>query len=90
MPPASFPPFCGFFPSFPRIVREYVKKFGLRLRAVLQSDGNAWYLVHNIRKRVKDVEEDPSLLRYPVTPSERGKTAEQLYQEALHQVHICL
>uniref|UniRef100_A0A8D2LAZ9 Amine oxidase n=1 Tax=Varanus komodoensis TaxID=61221 RepID=A0A8D2LAZ9_VARKO len=57
-----------------RIVREFVKKFGLKLH------------LNNIRARVKDVEKNPDILGYPVDPSERGKSAVELYYQALRAV----
>nr|XP_028569573.1 L-amino-acid oxidase-like isoform X1 [Podarcis muralis]XP_028569574.1 L-amino-acid oxidase-like isoform X1 [Podarcis muralis]XP_028569575.1 L-amino-acid oxidase-like isoform X1 [Podarcis muralis]XP_028569576.1 L-amino-acid oxidase-like isoform X1 [Podarcis muralis] len=66
-----------------RIVREYVAKYGLKLNHYSDGNGNAWYLVNNIRARVKEVEKDPDILGYPVDPSERGRSAVELYYEAL-------
>ncbi|XP_062977714.1 L-amino-acid oxidase-like [Elgaria multicarinata webbii] len=73
-------------PESHKIVREYVKKFGLQLSEFIPSDDNAWILLNNIRKRVWEVNEDPSLLNYDVKPSEEGKTAEQLYHDSLTTV----
>ncbi|XP_072845322.2 L-amino-acid oxidase-like [Pogona vitticeps] len=73
-------------PESHRIVREYIRKFGLRLTEFVQEDDNAWYLLNNIRRRIWEVKKNPSLLGYEVDPSEEGKTADQLYQESLRQV----
>ncbi|XP_042303369.1 L-amino-acid oxidase-like [Sceloporus undulatus] len=73
-------------PESHRIVREYVKKFGLSLSEFIQVDDNAWYLLNNIRRRIWEVKKDPSLLEYDVYPSEKGKDAEQLYRDALKKV----
>ncbi|KAH0630370.1 hypothetical protein JD844_013334 [Phrynosoma platyrhinos] len=73
-------------PESHRIVREYVKKFGLNLSEFIQVDDNAWYLLNNIRRRIWEVKENPSLLEYDVYPSEKGKNAEQLYRDALKKV----
>ncbi|XP_061474991.1 L-amino-acid oxidase-like [Rhineura floridana] len=69
-----------------RIVRAYIKKFGLRLTEFINENENAWYLINNIRKRIWEVKRNPSLLNYTVYPSEEGKTAEQLYRESLIKV----
>ncbi|XP_070594079.1 L-amino-acid oxidase-like [Erythrolamprus reginae] len=69
-----------------RIIREYIRKFGLKLNEFVQEDDNAWYFIKNIRKRVWEVKKDPGLLKYPVKPSEEGKSASQLYQESLKKV----
>ncbi|KAG8127841.1 putative Amine oxidase protein, partial [Naja naja] len=68
------------------IVREYIRKFGLQLNEFFQENENAWYYIKNIRKRVWEVKKDPSLLKYPVKPSEEGKSASQLHQESLRKV----
>ncbi|KAM3847473.1 L-amino-acid oxidase-like [Vipera latastei] len=73
-------------PEKHRIVREYIRKFGLKLNEFVQESENAWYFIKNIRKRVGEVKKDPSLLKYPVKPSEEGKSAGQLYQESLRKV----
>ncbi|KAG8127840.1 putative Amine oxidase protein [Naja naja] len=73
-------------PERHRIVREYIRKFGLKLNEFFQENENAWYYIKNIRKRVWEVKKDPSLLKYPVKPSEEGKSASQLYRESLRKV----
>nr|P0DI84.1 RecName: Full=L-amino-acid oxidase; Short=LAO; Short=VAA-LAAO I [Vipera ammodytes ammodytes] len=70
-------------PEKHRIVREYIRKFGLNLNEFSQENDNAWYFIKNIRKRVGEVNKDPGLLKYPVKPSEEGKSAGQLYEESL-------
>ncbi|XP_007441131.1 L-amino-acid oxidase-like [Python bivittatus] len=73
-------------PGRHRIIREYVRKFGLTLNQFLVEQDNTWYFMKNIRKRVWEVKKNPGLLKYPVKPSEEGKTAAQLYKEALGKV----
>nr|BAN82140.1 l-amino acid oxidase [Ovophis okinavensis] len=73
-------------PEKHRIVREYIRKFGLQLNEFSQENENAWYFIKNIRKRVGEVNKDPGLLKYPVKPSEEGKSAGQLYEESLGKV----
>uniref|UniRef100_A0A098LWS4 Amine oxidase n=1 Tax=Python regius TaxID=51751 RepID=A0A098LWS4_PYTRG len=73
-------------PGRHRIIREYVRKFGLTLNQFLIEQDNTWYFMKNIRKRVWEVKKNPGLLKYPVKPSEEGKTAAQLYKEALGKV----
>ncbi|XP_060540180.1 L-amino-acid oxidase-like isoform X1 [Pantherophis guttatus] len=73
-------------PGRHRIIREYIRKFGLRLNEFFQENENAWYFIKNIRKRVWEVKKDPSVLKYPVKPSEEGKPASQLYRESFKKV----
>ncbi|KAK9405937.1 VENOM COMPONENT: L-amino-acid oxidase-2 [Crotalus adamanteus] len=73
-------------PTKHRIVREYIRKFGLQLNEFFQENENAWYFIKNIRKRVWEVKKDPGVLKYPVKPSEEGKSAGQLYRESLRKV----
>uniref|UniRef100_A0A0A1WCY6 Amine oxidase n=1 Tax=Echis coloratus TaxID=64175 RepID=A0A0A1WCY6_ECHCO len=70
-------------PEKHRIIREYIRKFGLELNEFVQETDNGWYFIKNIRKRVGEVKKDPGLLKYPVKPSEAGKSAGQLYQASL-------
>ncbi|XP_053908090.1 L-amino-acid oxidase [Cuculus canorus] len=70
-------------PEKHKLVREYIKKFGLKLNPFKQTDDNAWYFLNGARIKVKDVNENPNILNYTVKASERGKNADQLYREAL-------
>ncbi|XP_030324590.1 L-amino-acid oxidase [Calypte anna] len=70
-------------PSKHRLVHEYIRQFGLKLNPFLQNDPNTWYLVRGTRARTKDVDRNPDVLNYPVRPSEKGKSATQLYRETL-------
>uniref|UniRef100_A0A674JV47 Amine oxidase n=1 Tax=Terrapene triunguis TaxID=2587831 RepID=A0A674JV47_9SAUR len=73
-------------PKHHRIVREFIKQFRLKLNTFYNIDANAWYLVNNVRARYKDVEKNPDILRYPVHPAEKGKSATQLYEQTLDKV----
>ncbi|KAL8212890.1 UNVERIFIED_CONTAM: hypothetical protein K2H54_059449 [Gekko kuhli] len=73
-------------PKEHRIVREYIKKFGLKLSEFVQYDPNTWYFVNNIRKRAWEVKERPSILGYHLKPEEEGKSAGQLYHHAIKKV----
>ncbi|NXX96789.1 OXLA oxidase, partial [Centropus bengalensis] len=70
-------------PAKHRLVREFIRQFGLRLNPFIQTDDNAWYFLNGTRTRVREVNRNPDILKYPVKPSERGKSASQLYREAL-------
>ncbi|XP_033928325.1 L-amino-acid oxidase [Melopsittacus undulatus] len=72
-------------PSKHRLVRELIRQFELKLNPFIQSDENTWYLLNGTRVRAKEVNRNPNILQYPVEPSERGKSAQQLYREALHK-----
>ncbi|NXV21739.1 OXLA oxidase, partial [Cepphus grylle] len=72
-------------PGKHRLVREFIRQFGLKLNPFRQTDDNAWYFVRGTRVRAKEVNRNPDILNYPVKPSERGKNASQLYREALNK-----
>ncbi|XP_067393732.1 L-amino-acid oxidase-like [Emydura macquarii macquarii] len=69
-----------------RVVREFITKFKLKLNPFYNTDDNTWYLVHNIRARAGDVKLKPDILQYPVHPTERGKSASELYGQTLDKV----
>lgn len=71
---------------FSRLVREFIKQFDLKLNPFIQTDNNAWYFVNGTRARAEEVNRNPDIFNYPVKPSERGKSASQLYREALKKV----
>ncbi|KFQ60014.1 L-amino-acid oxidase, partial [Pelecanus crispus] len=72
-------------PSKHRLVREFIRQFGLKLNPFIQTDDNTWYFVNGIRRRAKEVNSNPNILNYAVKPLERGKSASQLYREALNK-----
>ncbi|CAM4563689.1 unnamed protein product [Lepidochelys kempii] len=69
-----------------RIVREYITKFKLKLNPFYNTNDNAWYLVNNIRARSEDVDQNPDILQYPLLPTEKGKSASELYDQTLDTV----
>ncbi|NXG50743.1 OXLA oxidase, partial [Psilopogon haemacephalus] len=72
-------------PEKHRLVREFLKQFGLGLNPFQQSHPKAFYFLNGTRWRFQEVQQDPDLLRYPVEASERGKSAEDLYREAMNK-----
>ncbi|NWW74232.1 OXLA oxidase, partial [Climacteris rufus] len=70
-------------PGKHRLVRELIRQFNLKLNPFIQQDNNTWYFLKGARVRAEEVERNPDVLNYPVEPSERGKSAEQLYREVL-------
>ncbi|NWH48279.1 OXLA oxidase, partial [Fregata magnificens] len=70
-------------PSKHRLVREFIRQFKLKLNPFIQTDDNTWYFLNGTRTRAGEVNKNPDILNYPVAPSERGKSASQLYREAL-------
>lgn len=71
---------------FSRLVREFIRQFDLKLNPFIQTDDNTWYFVNGTRIRAEEVNRNPKILNYTVEPSERGKSASQLYREALNKV----
>ncbi|KAF1482262.1 L-amino-acid oxidase, partial [Eudyptula minor novaehollandiae] len=72
-------------PGKHRLVREFIRQFDLKLNPFIQTDDNAWYFVNGIRTRAGEVNRNPNILNYTVKPSERGKSASELYREALNR-----
>ncbi|TFJ97663.1 cytochrome P450 2H2-like [Platysternon megacephalum] len=69
-----------------RIVREFITKFKLKLNPFYNTNDNAWYLANNVRARSGDVDRNPNILQYPLLPTERGKSASELYDQTLDKV----
>ncbi|KAM6364652.1 L-amino-acid oxidase [Pluvialis apricaria] len=72
-------------PGKHRLVREFIRQFDLKLNPFIQTDNNTWYFVNGTRIRAEEVNRNPNILNYTVKPSERGKSASQLYREALNK-----
>uniref|UniRef100_A0A8C3T0S0 Amine oxidase n=1 Tax=Chelydra serpentina TaxID=8475 RepID=A0A8C3T0S0_CHESE len=71
-----------------RIVREFLTKFKLQLNPFYNTNDNAWYLANNVRARSGDVDRNPDILQYPLLPTERGKSASELYDRTLDKVCV--
>ncbi|NXF41563.1 OXLA oxidase, partial [Nyctibius bracteatus] len=72
-------------PKSHRLVREFITQFNLKLNPFIQTDDNAWYFFNHTRIRAEEVIRNPDILNYTVKPSERGKSATQLYRETLNK-----
>lgn len=78
----SAPSLC----PFSRLVREFIRQFNLKLNPFIQRDNNTWYFLKGNRVRTEEADRNPDILNYTVKPSERGKSATQLYREVLDKV----
>lgn len=65
---------------------EYIKKFQLPINRFFSSTPNDMIYVKGIKTRFKVYEQNPDILRYPVSPQEKGKTATELVQLAIKPV----
>ncbi|XP_054457510.1 L-amino-acid oxidase-like [Anoplopoma fimbria] len=73
-------------PSSHRIVRWFAKKLEVKLNEFIIEDINTYYLVHGRLKRTYAVKANPDILKYKLPKRERGKSADQLLQQALQKV----
>ncbi|XP_070785762.1 L-amino-acid oxidase-like [Enoplosus armatus] len=73
-------------PSYHRIVRWFAEELGVKLNTFVMDDINTFYMVHGIRKRTYAVKANPDILKYKLPKWERGKSPDQLLQEALQKV----
>jgi len=73
-------------PEMHDLVFEYIRKFGLPVNPFINSTPEDFIYVNGIQTRAKIYERDPDILKYPVAPSERGKTAEQLFNMAVQPI----
>ncbi|KAI4794788.1 hypothetical protein KUCAC02_031839, partial [Chaenocephalus aceratus] len=73
-------------PSFHHIVRWFAKELGVKLNPFIMEDVNTFILVNGLLRKTYAVKADPNILEYNVWDSERGKSADQLMQEALQKV----
>ncbi|KAF0030305.1 hypothetical protein F2P81_017036 [Scophthalmus maximus] len=73
-------------PSFHKILLSLVSKLQIPLNPFIQDDINTYYLVNGILEKTYAVENNPGLLNYSLNERERGKTAGQLFSQALWKV----
>ncbi|NXC21522.1 OXLA oxidase, partial [Corythaeola cristata] len=72
-------------PAKHRLIREFIRQFDLKLNPFIQTDDKTWYFVNGTRIRAEEVNRNPDILNYTVKPSERGKSASELYRGALNK-----
>ncbi|CAL8359916.1 unnamed protein product [Merluccius merluccius] len=73
-------------PSFHKILLSLVAKLPISLNHFIQDDINTYYLVNGILQKTYVVENIPDILNYNLTGDERGKSASQLFSQALLKV----
>ncbi|XP_068601548.1 L-amino-acid oxidase [Brachionichthys hirsutus] len=73
-------------PSFHKILIAFASVLNISLNHFLQDDANTFYLVNGVLHKTSAVEKDPGLLNYSLTDSERGRSAAQLFSQALGKV----
>ncbi|MEO8285719.1 MAG: flavin monoamine oxidase family protein [Chloroflexota bacterium] len=65
------------------LTMAYIEKFNLGYSPFTMGNPNAFYYVNGKLHRIRDTDADPSLLGFDVPEHERGKTANQLWAEAI-------
>ncbi|XP_065809295.1 L-amino-acid oxidase isoform X1 [Labrus bergylta] len=73
-------------PSFHLIIRWFANELGVKLNTFVMDDINTFYRVKGLRKKNYAVKANPDILKYKLPKSERGKSADQLLQQALDKV----
>ncbi|KAJ3590069.1 hypothetical protein NHX12_008026 [Muraenolepis orangiensis] len=73
-------------PSFHKILLSLVAKLPISLKPFIQDDINTFYLVNGVLQKTSVVENVPDILNYNLTGDERGKSASQLFSQALLKV----
>jgi monoamine oxidase len=61
----------------------YVEKFGLPTRDFTMGNPNAYCYMGGVKRRMSEVAADPDALGFETAPHERGKTAGQLWDQAI-------
>ncbi|MFY0545992.1 flavin monoamine oxidase family protein [Brevibacillus sp. H7] len=73
-------------PEMHDLVFEYIKKFGLTVNEFINATPDDLIYANGMKTRVKIYERHPDIFQYPVAPSEKGKTAEQLFNMAVQPI----
>ncbi|WP_409340547.1 flavin monoamine oxidase family protein [Paenibacillus sp. MBLB4367] len=73
-------------PSTHQLTLEYISKFRLPLNEFINTTPNDLLYVNGVKTRRWIYEKDPNILRFPLAPHERGKTAEELAQRAVKPI----
>ncbi|XP_034425279.1 L-amino-acid oxidase-like [Hippoglossus hippoglossus] len=73
-------------PKSHEIVLLFAGSLGLKLNEFIMTDNKTFYLVNGIKKRTFEVKREPDILGYNLEGDEKGKSADQLLQQALEKV----
>ncbi|KAL7401020.1 hypothetical protein ABVT39_021527 [Epinephelus coioides] len=73
-------------PSFHKILLSFASKLQIPLNPFIQDDINTYFLVNGLLHKTYTVENNPAVLNYSLNQRERGKSAAQLFSEALWKV----
>nr|UKM49429.1 L-amino acid oxidase [Trachinotus ovatus] len=73
-------------PDSHQIALWFAKKLGVKLNKFIMDDPQTFYLVNGRRERTYTVKANPDVLGYKVDKNEKGKSADQLLQQALQKV----
>ncbi|WP_260871842.1 flavin monoamine oxidase family protein [Bacillus sp. X1(2014)] len=65
-------------PEKHQLTLEYIKKFKLPTNLFINRTPNDIIYANGIKTRLQLFEKDPSILKYPVEPNEKGKSSEEL------------
>ncbi|XP_072019401.1 L-amino-acid oxidase-like [Amphiura filiformis] len=72
-------------PSSHRLVRTYIDQFNLQIQPFIEGNQNTYYYVNGKRFRTSEVDDDPDILGYDTELSEKGKSASQLFYDAVQK-----
>ncbi|XP_008824796.2 L-amino-acid oxidase-like, partial [Nannospalax galili] len=70
-------------PKSHKLIHTYIKMLGLKLNKFIQHNNNTWYLINGHRYRAWEVKANPELLGYSMSPTEKGRNAEDLFYQAI-------
>lgn len=69
-----------------RILLSFLSKLQISINRFIQDDINTYYLVNGVLQKTYAVENNPALLNYSLAERERGRSAAQLFSQALWKV----
>ncbi|XP_031734289.1 L-amino-acid oxidase-like [Anarrhichthys ocellatus] len=73
-------------PSFHKILLSFASKLQISLNPFIQNDVNTYYFINGVRQKTGAVGNNPNVLNYSLNEGERGKSAAQLFSQALWKV----
>ncbi len=71
-------------PRAHKLTLEYIAKFGLKTNDFTMGNPNAYYYIGGRKIRIAEGTADPNLLGFDVSEAEKGRTASNLWINAIH------
>ncbi|KAF7655778.1 hypothetical protein LDENG_00051030 [Lucifuga dentata] len=73
-------------PDFNEILLLVLRQMDIKVNSFFENSNNTYYYLNGVKATSQEAEKNPDIFNYDVREDEKGKTADQLFDEALKSV----